>query len=35
MVHRGDVRDLTILCDGYMAEVFVNGGEEVFSALLS
>lgn len=34
VVYRGEVRDLKILRDGYVAEVFVNGGEEIFSALL-
>jgi len=34
VVFRGDVRELKILRDGYVVEVFVNGGEEVYSALL-
>ncbi len=34
VVYRGEVRDLKILRDGYVAEVFVNGGEQVFSVLL-
>ena len=32
--YRGEIRDLKILRDGYVAEVFVNGGEEVYTALL-
>ena len=32
--YRGEVRDLKILRDGCVAEVFVNGGEEVYTALL-
>ncbi|MBQ6420869.1 MAG: glycoside hydrolase family 32 protein [Clostridia bacterium] len=32
--YRGPVRDLKILRDGRVAEVFVNGGEEVYTALL-
>lgn len=34
VVHRGEVTDLDILRDGYIAEVFVNGGEQVYSVLL-
>ena len=34
VVYEGEVRDLKILRDGYVMEVFVNGGEEVFTALL-
>lgn len=34
VVYRGEIRDLKILRDGYIVEVFVNGGEEVYSALL-
>ena len=32
--HRGEVRELKVLRDGYIAEVFVNGGEQVYSVLL-
>lgn len=34
VVYRGEVRDLKILRDGYIVEVFVNGGEEIYTALL-
>ena len=34
VVHTGDVRDLKILRDEFIIEVFVNGGEEIYSALL-
>ena len=34
IVYDGKVNDLKILRDGYIAEVFVNGGEEVYTALL-
>ena len=34
VVYHGDVKELKILRDGYIVEVFVNGGEEIFSALL-
>lgn len=34
LVYQGEIRDLKILRDGYIAEIFVNGGEEVFSVLL-
>ena len=34
VVHRGDVRKLQILRDGCILEVFVNGGETVYSVLL-
>ncbi|MBR3990990.1 MAG: glycoside hydrolase family 32 protein [Clostridia bacterium] len=34
VVHEGEVRDLGIIRDGYIIEVFVNGGEQVYSALL-
>ena len=30
----GEVNDLKILSDGYVVEVFVNGGQEVYTALL-
>lgn len=34
VVYEGEIRDLKILRDGYIIEVFVNGGTEVYSALL-
>ena len=34
VVYTGPVRDLKILRDGPFIEVFVNGGEKVYSALL-
>lgn len=34
VVYEGEIRDLKILRDGYIMEVFVNGGEEVYTALL-
>ncbi len=34
VVFEGEVRDLKILRDGYIVEVFVNGGEEIYTALL-
>ena len=34
LVYRGEIRSLKILRDAYVAEIFVNGGEEVFSVLL-
>lgn len=34
IVYEGEIRELKILRDGYVAEVFVNGGEEVYTALL-
>ena len=34
VVYRGEVREIKILRDGYLVEVFVNGGEEVYTALL-
>ncbi len=34
VVYEGEIRDLKILRDGYIVEVFVNGGREVYSALL-
>ncbi len=34
VVYNGPVSDLQILRDGYIMEVFVNGGEEVYSILL-
>jgi len=34
VVYEGEIRDLKILRDGYIIEVFVNGGEEVYTALL-
>ena len=32
--YKGEIRDLKILRDGLIAEVFVNGGEETYTALL-
>ena len=34
VIFRGEVRDLKILRDGYILEVFVNGGEAIYSVLL-
>ena len=34
VVYEGEIHDLKILRDGYIIEVFVNGGEEIYSALL-
>lgn len=34
LVYHGEIRSLAILRDAYIAEIFVNGGEEVFSVLL-
>lgn len=34
VVYKGEIRDLKIIRDEYILEVFVNGGEEIFSVLL-
>ena len=34
VVYEGRLDDIRILRDGYIIEVFVNGGERVYSALL-
>ena len=34
VVYEGEIKDLKMLRDGYMIEVFVNGGREIYSALL-
>lgn len=34
VIYEGKIDDLKILRDGYIVEVFVNGGEEVYTALL-
>ena len=34
LVYEGEIRDLKILRDEYVAEIFVNGGEEVYTVLL-
>ena len=34
VIYNGEVTDLKILRDGYLVEVFVNGGQEVYTALL-
>ncbi len=34
VVYTGDIRDLKILRDEYIIEVYVNGGEEIYTALL-
>ena len=30
----GEIRELKLLRDGYLLEIFINGGEEVFTVLL-
>ena len=34
VVYEGEISDLKILRDGYVAEIFVNGGQEVYSVVL-
>ena len=34
VIYEGEINDLKILRDGFIAEVFVNGGEEVYTVLL-
>ena len=34
VVHKGEIHDLKILRDEYMLEIFINGGEEIYSVLL-
>jgi len=34
VIYIGEINDLKIIRDGYLVEVFVNGGEEVYTALL-
>ena len=34
VIYEGEIRDLKILRDEYVVEVFVNGGEEVYTAIL-
>jgi len=34
LIHIGEITQLKILRDGYVAEIFVNGGEAVYSVLL-
>ena len=34
VVYKGEISDLKIIRDGYIMEVFVNGGEEIYSVLL-
>lgn len=34
VIHRGVVTDIKIIRDGYVLEVFVNGGEAIYSVLL-
>jgi beta-fructofuranosidase len=34
VIYNGEINDLKILRDGYLVEVFVNGGAEVYTALL-
>ena len=34
VVYEGEINDLKILRDGYVVEVYVNGGKEVYTALL-
>jgi len=34
LVYEGEIRELKVLRDGYIAEIFVNGGEEIYTVLL-
>ena len=34
ITYTGDIKDIKILRDAYIVEIFVNGGEEIYSALL-
>ena len=34
VVYEGEIDDLKVIRDGYIVEVFVNGGQEVYTALL-
>ncbi len=34
VLHRGELRDLKMYRDGYVLEVFVNGGEDIYTVLL-
>ena len=34
VVYKGKVEDIKIIRDEYLTEVFVNGGKEVYTALL-
>ena len=34
VVYKGEIKDLKIIRDEYILEVFVNGGEEIYSVLL-
>ncbi len=34
LVYSGEIRDFKILRDSYLAEIYINGGEEVYSVLL-
>lgn len=34
LTYVGQIRDIKILRDGFIAEIFVNGGEEVYTVLL-
>ncbi len=34
VVYKGEINNLKIIRDGYIMEVFVNGGEEIYSVLL-
>ena len=35
LIHNGEIRDIKILRDEYILEIFVNGGETVYSLLLT
>lgn len=34
LIYEGEIKALKIIRDGYIAEIFVNGGEEIYSVLL-
>ena len=34
VIYEGEINDLKILRDGYIVEVYVNGGQEIYTALL-
>ena len=33
-VYEGEIRDLKLLRDGYILEIFLNGGEEIFTLVV-
>lgn len=34
VIHKGKIDDIKIIRDGYILEIFINGGEDVYSLII-